>query len=69
MADRKTSVTIQLSSRTMDVMTGEAKRLGIAFSECARRGLDDYADSIEKARGAKQVVVLDRASGQILNGR
>lgn len=57
----KIRVTIGLTSRTVTAMNAEAKRLGITFSDQARRITDNWVDARARSqeKPVERIVVLD----------
>lgn len=69
--EQKIKISAGLAPRVVSLLDVEAKRNGISFADQLRRVTDAWADTLIKAneRPAERVVVLDRASGQLLHAR
>ena len=70
-SEQKIKISAGLTPRVVALIDGEAKRSGISFADQLRRITDAWADSFTKAneRQSGPVLVLDRASGQLLHAR
>jgi hypothetical protein len=67
-SEQKIKISAGLTPRVVALIDGESKRNGISFADQLRRITDAWADTFTRAheRPADRVVVLDRASGQLL---
>ena len=69
--DPKIQVSVNLSPRTVTMLSGEAKRLGISFSDQVRRITDVWADGWSKRqeKPPEKILVLDRETGALRGAR